>query len=302
MSRKANPVLIGVFVTGAVVLLTSVIVFLGSGMLFAETERYVIYFSGSVKGLRVGAPVSFRGVNIGLVKDIKVIFNPEDYDFKTPVIVDINTEQVSISGKSSWIPGGGMADFITELIEKGLRAQLELQSLVTGQLQINLDFHVDTSANFVEDVTNYQQIPSIPSSIEELSQTLQNIPIKELMEDFRGALSGIKEVVSSGRIEAVFDELNLSLKKAGKFLDELDTKVTPLSEEWQQAARNLSNMIKAAEESLDDLRGMQDGSENLKIKAHELMEELEEASRSIKNLAEFLRRNPEALVHGQKRR
>ena len=75
MIRKVNKTVIGIFVVGALVLLMIAIVVFGSGELFKRTNKFILYFDGSVKGLSIGAPVTFRGVNIGTVKDISLIYD-----------------------------------------------------------------------------------------------------------------------------------------------------------------------------------------------------------------------------------
>ncbi len=71
MSRRASPVAIGSFVVGAVVLLVVGVMAFGSGILFRDTTTYVMFFGGDVSGLRVGAPITLRGVPLGKVTAIR---------------------------------------------------------------------------------------------------------------------------------------------------------------------------------------------------------------------------------------
>ena len=301
MSKTIHPATIGMFVSGAVVLLVSVLVFLGSGF-FSHQEPFVVYFNGSVKGLRVGAPVSFRGVSVGRVTDIKVVFDPSDENFQTPVIIDISSDQVTVKGETTWMPRDGIGGVISELIQKGLRAQLELQSLVTGQLQVNLDFHPDSPLTVVPGILPYQQIPTVPSSIEELTSSFENIPFDELVSDFREALGGIKEFISSGKIESVFDRTETMIGKIEDVLSSIDTEIEPLSGEVKAALRELSVLIKAAKLGVDDLRDAGKSAGDMRGRAVKLIDTLDDAGRSMKNLSDFLRRNPEALLRGQRRK
>ena len=77
MSRKANKTAIGIFVAVALALLVAGISVFGSGMLFKKADHYALFFDGSVKGLTAGAPVVFRGVKIGNVKHINLLYSPE---------------------------------------------------------------------------------------------------------------------------------------------------------------------------------------------------------------------------------
>src|SRR3984885_2404132 len=140
MSKKVNKTVIGMFVVGALVLLMAAIVVFGSGELFKRTNKFVLYFDGSVKGLAVGAPVMFRGVSIGTVKDISLIYDSKAGTITLPVIVEI--EQDRIQGAPSF----GELDGAKKMIALGLRANLEVQSFLTGQLMISFDFYPDRPA------------------------------------------------------------------------------------------------------------------------------------------------------------
>ena len=140
MSKKVNKTVIGVFVIGALVLLLVAIVVFGSGELFKRTNKFVLYFDGSVKGLSIGAPVMFRGVSIGTVKDISLIYDSKAGTVMLPVIVEI--QQGRIKGTPSF------SDLVADkkMIELGLRGKLEVQSFLTGQLMIAFDFYPNQPA------------------------------------------------------------------------------------------------------------------------------------------------------------
>ena len=137
MSQKANPTLIGGFVLGALVLLVGGVLLFGKGLFFApKRQQFVIYFSDSVNGLNVGAPVKLKGVTVGTVKDVRVQYDVENARLLTPVIIDFEPERVTDIGgqKRPEVPR------TQALIERGLRAQLQMQSLVTGQLYVEANF------------------------------------------------------------------------------------------------------------------------------------------------------------------
>ena len=90
MSKHANPTLIGAFVVGAVILAVAAVLLLSSGDLFVQKPRFVLYFKGSVKGLNIGSPVTFRGVNIGTVTNIQLVMGVSESDIRIPVIIEIN--------------------------------------------------------------------------------------------------------------------------------------------------------------------------------------------------------------------
>jgi len=132
MSKQPNKTVIGAFVVGAIVLLTAGVLIFGSGKFLEKTNLYVLYFQGSVKGLNVGSPVMFRGVKVGSVKDISLKYEPKDLTMFIPVIVEIE------QGKFQPVSGAEKLErrSVEELIEYGLKGQLKLLSVVTGQLMI----------------------------------------------------------------------------------------------------------------------------------------------------------------------
>lgn len=167
MSRQANPKLIGGFVFGAIALAVAAVVIFGTLNLFTQTKKFVVFFDGSVKGLSVGASVDFRGTEVGKVDSMTLLFDPETNDFKIETIIEIRPDRIALArGAMPTQP------IIGQLIERGLRAQLQTGSLVTGQQYIELDFHPDSPARFVGGPLPYPEVPAIPSQIQELQASL----------------------------------------------------------------------------------------------------------------------------------
>jgi len=142
MASARNYTLIGGFVAGAIALAVAGIIAFGSGKFFAQELHFVLFFDSSVKGLQVGAPVTFRGVKIGSVKDIVLRLDPGTDAIQMPVYIDVDPRNFLTEG-AKYEPYGNYQ----QLIEKqGMRARLELQSFVTGQLAVGLDFFPDQPA------------------------------------------------------------------------------------------------------------------------------------------------------------
>lgn len=135
MSKEANKTLIGAFVVGAVFLLVAAVLIFGSGKFFRKTYKAVMFFEGSIKGLNVGSPVMFRGVKVGTVTDINLILYAKDLSMRTTVIAEFDPERWTLVGGER-----GDVKRLQLVIDRGLRAQLQMQSFVTGQLMIALDF------------------------------------------------------------------------------------------------------------------------------------------------------------------
>ena len=131
MSKKANPAAVGIFVIAGIILATFGLIVLGSGNLFKESQKYVLYFDGNLGGLDVGAPVTLKGVKIGQVTDISLIYDHETQEVAMPVSVEIMKDTfIEINKEKDPVnPGNAMKVHI----ERGLRARLETQSIVTGK-------------------------------------------------------------------------------------------------------------------------------------------------------------------------
>jgi len=200
MSKKANKTMIGLFVVVALVLLIIGIVVFGSGTLFKRTNKFVLYFDGSVKGLSIGAPVTFRGVSIGTVKDISLIYDSKAGTVMLPVIVEI--EQGRIKGTPSFGELGGDK----KLIALGLRGKLEVQSFLTGQLMISFDFYPDKPAQLRGILKEYPELPTLPTS-PDIFALMKEMPIKEIAKNIEAATKGIDRLVNSSDLQKSLYEL-----------------------------------------------------------------------------------------------
>jgi phospholipid/cholesterol/gamma-HCH transport system substrate-binding protein len=144
--NRANPKVIGAFVVGAVALVVIGVLLLGGAQWLTQKRTFVAYFEGSVKGLNVGAPVEFQGVRVGSVTDIQLQFLTAEKEFRIPVFIQIEPDKMTEVGRRIELHG----QLLKPLVERGLRAQLEMQSIVTGQLAVQLGFHPDTPIRLVQ--------------------------------------------------------------------------------------------------------------------------------------------------------
>ena len=175
-ARRANATLVGIFVLAAFLLGIGGLLFLGAGDWFAEKRRFVIYFGNAIKGLSVGAPVTFKGVPVGRVVGLKVQYVKETGMTEIPVIIEIDPAKMVTPGDNLTLPG----KLLQQMIGQGLRAQINPESLITNQQVVQLDFFPGTPARLVESRLPYPQIPSLPSTFEQLQASLgnaaQNLP------------------------------------------------------------------------------------------------------------------------------
>ena len=302
MSKQANKSLIGAFVVGAMVLVVVGILTFGSGQFMKELRKYVLYFDGSIKGLSVGAPVIFRGVKIGEVTDIKVRFEGEDFAVRTPVFVEIDPDRfvdVREEKMAVYLKQRRLHKVVDLLINRGLRAQLQMQSLVTGQLLVALDFYPDKPIKLVGGETKYQEMPTIPSTMEALTKTIEKLPLEELVERVMDIVKGIDRVVNSPELQGSISSLNQTLQSVQKLVQNIDEQIVPLSSEAREVIKATTATLVEAEGTLYNMKKNTAETSTLRYEVDNTLRELSAAARSLHDLTDYLQRHPESLLRGK---
>ena len=242
MARKGNPALIGAFVLGAIVLTVAAVAVLGGGKLFRQSQVVVAYFQGSLKGLAIGAPVTFNGVKVGAVTDIRVIVDDPKGTVRTPVFFEVDGRRL-VDASGTPIRLRKDAAGLARLTERGLRAQLELQSLVTGQLQIALNFHPGSPLTLTNLSPEYLEVPTIPSQMERLTQTIENLPLVELVADVRRTLASIDALVNAPEILAAVRGVTRTLATTDRLVERVAAEVAPIMANVEVVARNAEGTL-----------------------------------------------------------
>jgi paraquat-inducible protein B len=246
MGKKANPAVIGAFVVGAMALVIAGLVVFGGGRFLRDTAAFVLYFDESVKGLNLGAPVTFNGVRVGRVTDILVVVDRMQNRIQTPVFIELEARRFTDAA-------GGKFKFRMDdsggklMIQQGLRAQLELQSFVTGQLVVAMDFHPGTPVRMTGLTPDMEELPTIPSSTEKLTRTLENIPIEEISQAILRTVNDIDGFVSSPELKETVPLLNAALKQVQQLARNVDREVGPL-------AARLDATLESAQGAVGDVR------------------------------------------------
>ncbi|MFQ5960101.1 MAG: MlaD family protein [Candidatus Methylomirabilales bacterium] len=290
MGKKANPAVIGGFIVGAVILITAGLVVFGGGQFWSPRVRWVSYFPGSVKGLGIGASVNFRGVDIGRVTHVKVTMDPGADTVLTPVYWEMDLSKVTIVGASA----AERAKILSEeeerpiaraLIKRGLRAQLQLQSFVTGQQFIQLDFHPDTPITLVGGDTTVPEFPAVPSGTEKLLKTIENLPVGELVDDARRVLKSLDQLVGTLDSETL-PATHAAMSQAKEALARLDSETLPATRA-------------TLDQATETLATYREGS-RVNYELENTLKEVATAARALRVLADYLERHPEALLSGKK--
>ncbi|HBL24364.1 MAG TPA: paraquat-inducible protein B [Deltaproteobacteria bacterium] len=305
MSKPANKTMIGIFVVVAIGLVVAGILILGSGKFFTDKPKFVMYFDGSVKGLAIGSPVVFRGVKVGTVTEIGMLFSKKDLSVLIPVYVELGEADVTMMDDSS--PSAKKRDrkkilyeYLDALVKRGIRAQLEMQSFVTGQLQIALDFFPDKPARFVGDPSKYPEIPTIPTQLQELTKRVEQLPIEEIGRKLQSTLDGIDRMVNS-------PETTRMVRSIGQAADETRTLMRDVDRQLEPLIASIKKTSDEAGETLKKIRIVAGAIENTtgedSVVVHKLnktLDEMERASRSLRLLADTVEQQPESLIFGKK--
>lgn len=324
MTKKTNPKLIGGFVVGAIVLVVAGVMIFGSGKFFAKKHKWVLYFPGSVKGLTVGAPVTLEGVNIGTVTDVKVVFDRETLKFYAPVYVEVFPDRIKDIGEYVAKEAPDPEEVMKALVQRGLRGQLDLQSLVTGKLQVSFSMHPGSEIYYAGIDKSVTEIPTLPTTMQQLAKMLENIDIKGMTEDIRNTLAAIEKLATSPELAEAVTSLNNTLKDFGKLARNVDGRVGPLTTSIEETMRDtqklvnnvdaqidptftqLQDTLKTAEAALQKakmaLAGVDDvvGVDSAFIyQLNKTVKELQVMASSINALANYLQRQPDSLIRGK---
>ncbi len=333
MSSKSNPAVIGGFVLGAIVLLVVAVILFGGGELFATKRYLVTYFPGSVKGLRVGSDVLFRGVRVGYVTNIEVVTDPDVDRFNIPVTFQILPDSFTVGsadGELRTLSTAESKQRLDELIKRGLRTRLETESFVTGQLLIQLDFYPDNEPVFRGKNTQYQEVPSIPSNIQQYMQQLQKlaaeinqkVDIEKLVADFQGIMSGLNKLANSPQLQSAVEgidklvnaddtqalpgDLGGAVRAVTRTMDDtrqvvakLDEGVDPLISDARRVLDTLNYSLANATGLLQETQLQLGQSGAINYELVKTLDEVQKAARSLRLLTDYLDQHPEAIIRGK---
>ena len=334
MSKPINPIAIGGFTMGALVLLVVGLLMFGGGRFFnTDKNFYVIYFDSSLNGLDVGAPVKMQGVKIGIVTAISLQLDPNSGKIRKAVIVEIDRNSFLGPGGTPLHSSSSHEKQLENrdmLVAKGYRARLEIQSLLTGLLYVDFDKHPEMPAQFTGvDYQGLIELPSVPTTVDEIRNTaeelvkkLRTLPLEDMIKDFADTLKVIRSLVGSDELKKSNAALAKTLEGMEKTLDTLNRNLEPLLKETHQTMHNANGLVQDVRQGVKPLLA---ATEKTLVSANAAFEEaksaagtvgsevgpgtalnvaliaIKDAARSLKELTDYLDRHPESLILGKKK-
>ncbi len=313
MSSKVSPTLIGGFVVGAITLGVAGLMFFSSGQLFRKSEPFVLFFEGSVSGLRSGAPVKFKGVEVGQVTGVYLDLgrSEDDTEYAIPVTIELYEDRLRDRGAQVNLDD---PDWIATTIEAGVRGQLLTESLVTGRLYVALDIHPGSPAIYRGGPdAPYPEIPTLPTPLEEIQRKasefiakLQTIEIDSLMLALTETFQGTNRLVNSPKLADAVASLDNSLKNADAAVVRLEELLASLQVEVAPVAANIDSTrtaatatLREAQSTLAQIRVLLEPGSPLTYRLENALTELSAAAQALQAFADYLERNPGALVRGR---
>ena len=328
---KRHALLVGSFVLVAAALIVATVLWLGGGGLFQNQLKAVIYFEGSVSGLYVGAPVTFRGVPVGQVDEIGIEVDATTLAARIPVRVRLQPDQVRLDNGQ---PSSQLPD-LPALVKRGLRARLVAQSFVTGQKFIDLDFVPDTPAKLVSNGREVE-IPALADRFGALIDQVAELPLRETVQELRGTLMALQKTLDAtqGALGDTAKELGTTAKEARESLIQARktlevasaamqklqgnaeatlASITRLSDTSREAVlaaqpelqRTLGSARAAAESAqlaMERVAELTAPGATLRGDRDAAVRDLSQAARGLREWAEILEERPNAVIFGSERR
>jgi paraquat-inducible protein B len=274
VAKRVNPTLVGAFVLGAFLLVIAAILLLGGENIFAQKRRFVIYFGDAIKGLTVGAPVTFKGVVVGRVANLKLRYVKETGRTEIPVLIDLDPNKVVTPGDEQ-----EATQLLHQMIDQGLRAQMNPESLITNQQVVQLDFFPGTPVRLVESNLPYPQIPSLPSSFDQLQASIgmaaQSLP--DLAASATLALNQVSNLLTPA-----------NQQKISHILDNIDQVTSNLAAHGADLGKTLVSLQQASEELNKVLKGIDQTLADNRQPLGDVVVKLGKTAESVKTLTDSL--------------
>ena len=290
---------------------------------YTKKSRWLLHFTSSVRGLTIGAPVEFRGIRLGQVLDVKLQFNMKDVEFRIPVLIEIEPGRLEAEGSGP--SDAERREVMDRLVEKGLRAQLKTGSFVTGQLFVDLDIHPEAAPAKIDWDGANPEFPTVPSQMDELTTNLtalmdklKRLPIEEIGNGLKDTAQGAGRLVNSPDLLQAIKDLQGTLESFRNVARDLDRQVMPdlkkAAGAFSDTMKDSQGLVKAmrsdltpalqqavveAQKTLVAAQTTLSSESPLQQELKRVLGELSAAARSIRVMADYLERHPDALIRGK---
>lgn len=260
---------------------------------FTLKVSFRMYFDDSVSGLDVGASVVYRGIKLGEVTDVHLEVDPKTLQARIPVTIALEPQRWVVKGGTTVQTATQLVDRVGKAVaDASLRGQMQSGNLLTGERLISLQMFPDApKATLTFDEDGVPIIPTVPSDIQVLTDKvnsflnkLDKAPVAELVTDLRNTVQQADRLLASASVRQGVD----SLKDVGPLLESL--------RRTSDSARATLDRTEATLQSASQAIGP-DSAVRYDLAA--LLQELTSAARSLRALADFLERNPNALILGK---
>ena len=255
MSQSVSARAIGLFTIGAIISAVVGILLFGSGDWFKQQDRLEMVFTGSVKGLGVGSSITYRGVRIGEVESINISLYEGENNINIRVVGVVVQQQ---SDNSLFQLGSDRDAFFKGLIERGVRAQLVQENLVTGRLQVQLEFFKHKKGYAPPSQSGFIVVPTVPSDIEVFGETLSKlveqfdgVPIRDISNNLAAVAEGMNNIVNSQEAKSSMRNLANSLVHLNNLLEQLDNDKGKITGELLAASRAVKTMANSVTSAAD---------------------------------------------------
>ncbi|MEO1092862.1 MAG: MlaD family protein [Pseudomonadota bacterium] len=263
-------------------------------------QSFLAYFAGDAGGLREGSSVLFRGLRVGEVTDVRLVYDAAANTISVPVrfrifggrFVDQEGENVS-----------GTDQNLDDLVADGLRAQLRSLNLVTGELGVALDFFSDAPAATIDWSGPDPVLPTMPSSLDQLQTIVarvQSLPLAEIGDAIRQTAVSLAALLSDPALAQSVDDAAAITATLRDSVGRLEEQLTAALTDAGAAARGGNQAMAELRAVLGSTQALVDGSQGVPFDAQRLVQELRVLTRSLNSFVQYLERNPEALLRGRR--
>ncbi|MBL4774441.1 MAG: MCE family protein [Mariprofundus sp.] len=271
---------------------------------YTRKIRFVVFFDGSVRGLNVGAPVEFKGIQVGQVTDVRLEFDSSNASFRIPVELEIEPERIVISDAGA---DSTPLQMLTGLVARGLRAQLQTGSLLTGKLYVALDMHPDTPIRFLADNNaTLPEIPSIAGGFDQLTTSLQRIlaklekvPTDKIGADLATIMAGGSALINAPDAQQSMADLRATLTSFRHVIEAVEKQAEPMAVNLNEALQSGKMTLEQAEKTLRNINKILDPASPLQYRVNQLSQDLSDMARTIRSFVDLLERHPNAVIFGK---